>query len=122
MSHDNRDRLTVDPDGDWRQYAKIIPHNYTPLGTVTRDGQTGALVRIETTGVYVQLNGAGIRNLPGRKIAAALGLVGRPAEMAGGRRVNVYLDAESLKIAADLGNGNVSEGIRTALRGAGKIP
>lgn len=43
---------------------------------------------------------------------------GRPAEMEGGKRVNVYLDAESLAIAARMGNGNVSEGIRKALRAA----
>jgi hypothetical protein len=41
---------------------------------------------------------------------------GRPVEMEGGRRVNVYLDAESLSIAAKLGNGNVSDGIRKALK------
>ena len=42
--------------------------------------------------------------------------VGRPAEMAKGKRVNVYLDAGSLERAAELGGGNVSEGIRAALR------
>ena len=41
--------------------------------------------------------------------------VGRPADV-GGKRVQVYLDAESLAIAAKLGNGNVSEGIRKALK------
>lgn len=40
--------------------------------------------------------------------------VGRPAEV-GGKRVQVYLDSGSLAIAAKMGNGNVSEGIRTAL-------
>ena len=40
--------------------------------------------------------------------------VGRPADV-GGKRVQVYLDAESLSIAAKLGTGNVSEGIRKAL-------
>jgi len=43
---------------------------------------------------------------------------GRPAEMEGGKRVNVYLDAESLSIAAKLGNSNVSDGIRKALKQA----
>lgn len=44
--------------------------------------------------------------------------VGRPADV-GGKRVNVYLDAESLAIAARLGNdGNVSDGIRKALKQA----
>lgn len=43
---------------------------------------------------------------------------GRPAEMEGGKRVNVYLDTESLSIAAKLGYGNVSDGIRKALKQA----
>lgn len=42
---------------------------------------------------------------------------GRPAEMKGGKRVNVYLDDASLARAAKLGDGNVSEGIRRALQG-----
>ena len=41
---------------------------------------------------------------------------GRPSEMNEGKRVNVYLDAASLAAAAKLGNGNVSEGIRLALK------
>lgn len=49
---------------------------------------------------------------------------GRPATMKDGQRVNVYLDAASLKTAAKLGDGNVSEGIRIALaakaKGCGK--
>jgi len=40
---------------------------------------------------------------------------GRATEMENGRRVNVYLDSESLAIAEKLGNGNVSDGIRKAL-------
>lgn len=43
---------------------------------------------------------------------------GRPAELAGGKRVNVYLDAGSLDTASRLGGGNVSEGIRLALHAA----
>lgn len=43
---------------------------------------------------------------------------GRPAELEGGKRVQVYLDAESLAIAAKLGNSNVSDGIRKALKQA----
>lgn len=43
---------------------------------------------------------------------------GRPAELEGGKRVQVYLDAESLFIAAKLGNGNISEGIRKTLKQA----
>lgn len=116
MTHPNRGRLTVNPDGNWRIYTNTLPAGSTPLGTVTRDKMdTGALVRIEATGTYVQVNAGAVRSLDGRKVAAALGTAGRPAEMEGGKRVNVYLDAESLEIAANLGNGNVSAGIRAAL-------
>jgi len=45
---------------------------------------------------------------------------GRPSEMTGGKRVNVYLDATSLATAAALGDGNVSEGIRKALEVAAR--
>lgn len=41
---------------------------------------------------------------------------GRPSEMAGGKKVNTYLDVESIEIATQLGNGNVSDGIRKALK------
>ena len=40
---------------------------------------------------------------------------GRPSTLAGGKRVNVYLDTASLTRASELGSGNVSEGIRIAL-------
>lgn len=116
MTHNNRGRLTVDLGGNWRLYTNTIPANSTALGTVTRDGiETGALVRIESTGTYVQVNAGAMRNLDGRKVAAAMGTAGRPSEMEGGKRVNVYLDAASLAAAAKLGQGNVSEGIRIAL-------
>ena len=47
-------------------------------------------------------------------------MIGRPSEMDGGKAVKVYLDAESIAIATRLGNGNVSEGIRKALKQAGE--
>lgn len=116
MTHTNRGRLAVDTNGNWRLYTNTLPANSTPLGTVTRDdSNTGALVRIEATGVYVQVNAGAIRSLDGRKVAAALGTAGRPAEMAGGKRTNIYLDGDGRSVAEKLGNGNVSEGIRIAL-------
>lgn len=116
MTHSNRGRLTVDVNGNWRLYTNTIPANSTALGTVTRDiGDTGALVRMDKTGVYVQVNAGTIRSLDGRKVAAALGTAGRPAEMTGGKRRNIYLDDESAAIAEKLGNGNISDGIRIAM-------
>ena len=72
-------------------------------------------MRINATGLYVQINAGAIRSLDGRKVAAALGTTGRPAEMDGGKRRNVYLDDESAAIAEKLGNGNISDGIRIAM-------
>lgn len=109
-------RVTVDRAGNWMLYTNSLPVGAEAIGTVTRDGyDTGALARLPT-GSYVQVNAGAIRNLDGRAVAAALGNAGRPSEMDGGRRVNVYLDAESIEIATQLGNGNVSEGIRRALK------
>lgn len=41
--------------------------------------------------------------------------VGRPRKMKDGRNVNVYLDLSAIARAAELGDGNISEGIRRAL-------
>ncbi|MFZ6755745.1 hypothetical protein ACO0K9_00880 [Undibacterium sp. Ji50W] len=49
------------------------------------------------------------------KFSLPINPVGRPNLIEGGKRVNVYLDAESLAIAEQLGQGNVSSGIRVAL-------
>jgi len=71
--------MQVNTSGNWRLYTNNIPAGSTALGTVTRDEiDTGALVRIEATGAYVQVNAGVIRSLDGRKVAAALGLTGRP--------------------------------------------
>lgn len=45
---------------------------------------------------------------------------GRPFTMAGGRRINLYLDAGSIATAARLGGGNISAGVRAALASADK--
>lgn len=44
---------------------------------------------------------------------------GRPEEMQGGKRRNVYLDDASWAKAVELGNGNASDGIRMALARGG---
>jgi hypothetical protein len=73
MTHTNRGRLAVDLGGKWRLYTNTLPANSSALGTVTRDGcDTGALVLIETTGLYVQVNAGAIRTLPQHKVVAAL--------------------------------------------------
>ena len=75
-SHTNRGRLSVDLGGKWRLYTNTIPAGSRAIGTVKRgDGDTGALVLIESTGQYVQINAGGLRSLDQRKIAAAVVVV-----------------------------------------------
>lgn len=118
MNHNNRGRLTVEVGGKWRLYTNTIPSGAEAIGVVSRGdiGGTGALIKFSATGQYAQLNAGAILALDGRKVAAALGTTGRPTTMEGGKRVQVYLDADSLAIASTIGNGNVSEGIRKALQ------
>ncbi len=73
MTHTNRGRLTVNLGGKWRLYTNTIPVNSRAIGTVSRDGyDTGALVLIEATGLYVQINASSMHNLDQRKVVAAL--------------------------------------------------
>lgn len=66
-------KITVDTSGNWNLYTNTIPVNSTPLGTVTRDDyDIGALVRVEATGRYVQVNAGVIRSLDGSAIDAAI--------------------------------------------------
>ena len=43
-------------------------------------------------------------------------LVGKPRQMIGGKRRNIYIDEASWQKAKELGNGKSSEGIRKALK------
>lgn len=115
-NHENRGRITVDPDGKWQLYAPALPPGTVALGTVTRpDGDTGALIRFERTGRYAQLNAGAVRMLDGRKVSGALGTAGRPEEI-GARRINVTLDEATIERARAIGDGNVSAGIRRAVQ------
>ena len=124
MTHDNRGRLTVNTNGNWRLYSNTLPTGAEALGTVTQGaGDTGALIRYTATGAYAQLNAGAIKSLSQHKVQAALEPAGRgrPDTMDGGRRVQVYLDAPSLATADRMGDGNMSAGIRAALASAGDL-
>lgn len=64
--------------------------------------------------VSVPAPAAPVPEPPGREGQGRKG--GRVAQMEGARQVNVYLDAESIDAARALGYGNVSNGIRRALK------
>lgn len=106
MTHYNRGRLTVDPNGNWRLYTNTIPTNSIAIGTITRgDSDTGALIQIKATGAYVQVNAGAIRTLDAKKVSAALGverkhgLTGRPGNALKGARprsgrIQIRVDAD----------------------------
>lgn len=128
MTHNNRGRLVVDLGGKWRLYTNTLPANSRALGTITREGyDTGALVLIEATGLYVQANTGAIRSLPQAKVLAALAEVrtgsggpgrGQGLKAADGatglKRTNITIDTESAETLRAFGDGDLSLGIRRA--------
>lgn len=129
MTHNNRGRLTVALGGVWRLYSNTIPAGSRALGTITRDiGDTGALVQIEATGLYVQVNAGAVRTLPQSKVAAAVeaarsGSQGGPGRGQGAKaadgatglkRRNISIDDASADILRAFGDGDLSLGIRRA--------
>ena len=105
MTHNNRGRLAVAIGGNWRLYTNTIPAGSRALGTVAREGyDTGALVLIEATSLYVQVNAGAVRSLPQSKVVAALAEV-RTGQGGAGRGQG--------RKAAD-GDGDLSLGIRRA--------
>ena len=120
--------ITVKLGGAWRHYSTVAPAHAAVLGTVTRDGiDSGALVRIEATGIYCQLNASTLRSLPQMEVAAAIaaaregqhGGAGRgqgrkPADGKRGTRRQVVSADESAAVLRAYGDGDLSVGIRRA--------
>jgi hypothetical protein len=128
IAHVNRGRITVDLGGNWRLYTNTIPNGSKALGIVDRGHDNGALVLIESTGLYVQVNAGVVRNLPQSKVVAAVEAARAGTRGGAGRgqgltaedgaanlaRKQVMLDPESVEILTDIGSGNLSLGIRRA--------
>lgn len=103
---------------DWRPYS-TVPDGATVLGVLYREGYPpGVLVRFFELRrkPYVIFNNSQGRMLNGHLVAPLLGHWGRAKKMQGGKPITVYLDAQTLATAETLGKGNISEGIRAALR------
>lgn len=72
----SRDYITVDTQGAWRCCSPVITQGMTPLGTVRRGlGNTGALLQITATGLYVQANAGSVRSLDQQAVQKAMGAV-----------------------------------------------
>lgn len=87
-----------------------LPDGAKIIGGYTDDHRAGALVEL-ANGNWWCGNAGSHSNVYKPK--------GRPQEMSGGKRRNVYLDDASWGKAVALGNGNASDGIRIALLRAG---
>jgi hypothetical protein len=113
MSHENRNRVIVEAGAESPLYADPRLPGWEYAGLVSAGPDKGPLLRNKHTGIYVMSIGGAVRSLDQRKVRAALDPAAKKLD--GGKRVNVYLDESSLNRAAQLGGGNVSEGIRIAL-------
>lgn len=125
MNHDNRGRLVIDTNGNWRLYTNSVPGGCTVLGTVSSGGETGALVVTEA-GIYSMLNARVYRRLDQSKVKAALGVTkdpGRPSELGPtAKRRSIWLSDDDWELAKQIastqGLKDASQGVRIALRAA----
>ncbi|UTH73644.1 hypothetical protein [Chromobacterium sp. IIBBL 290-4] len=119
MRDDKGHRIQIEQPGRPRLYQLDDLPGYEIVGVITLAGRSGALARKYSNGVFSMVNSGTMRPLDQRLVKRALGIggnAGAPAQMQGGGRHNVYLDAESIAIAQALGDGNISRGIRLALK------
>lgn len=71
----NRERPSINLDGDWTQHTDAVPKGGFPLGTVTLSGVEGALIQIGEgeAAAYVMVNADGLfHKLSARKINIVL--------------------------------------------------
>ena len=72
MTHEQRGRITVDLNGNWRLYSNVLPSTAKALGTVIVSGETGALIYFAETKIYARLNAQVVKPLNQRKVIAAI--------------------------------------------------
>lgn len=83
-----------------------LPKGAKIIGGYSDDHLAGALIELKS-GAWTCGNAGAHTNVYKPK--------GRPQEMQGGKRRNVYIDDASWDKAAKIGKGNASDGIRVAL-------
>lgn len=93
-----------------------MPDSATPVSNAAlTEGDVHGLVVQFPSGGYLFVSHSRIEQLDGRLMASLLGKTGRPKLAGEAKRLAIYLDEASITIARELGGGNVSKGIRTAL-------
>ena len=115
----NQHIVAIEKDGDLRCYFKN--HSIHTAGEALSSLRRDIANHGESVVNFAALPPVWVRMAKSVRriyVVDQVGHVGRPAELENGKRVNVYLDADSLSIAAEIGDGNVSEGIRRALKAA----
>jgi hypothetical protein len=71
----NRERPSINLDGDWTQHTDAIPKGSFPLGTITLSGVEGALIQVGEgeAATYVMINSDGLfHRLSTRKVRMSL--------------------------------------------------
>lgn len=84
-----------------------LPDGSKIIGGYTDEHRAGALIEL-ANGNWICGNASSYTSVYKKR--------GRPEEMRGGTRHNVYIDDMSWRKAKELGGGNASEGIRIALQ------
>ena len=111
------DIIEIDVDKDGTEFTDALPASTTLVGVIKfEDGRAGALVISDSSHQYFVVNDGIALQVDGRRVASALGNAGRPAKFKNGSRRNVYLDEETLQYAIKMGQGNLSEGVRQAIK------
>ena len=130
MTHtNNRARISIDLEDDWRKYTVLLPNDSVILGVATVGDLTGALIKLQTSsGLYKLVVHASVKPLKNdRKVEIALAAARagkRGGRLGGGRRAvdgvvgmtrtNISIDVLSKEILREYGGGDLSLGIRKA--------
>lgn len=114
---DRKRNFTIDKNGAWEKFTTELPRHSQAIGTVTwEDGASAALIRFNATGGYAAIKEKNILPLSRIAVEKQFMPVGRPKYLNNGRKIQVYLDEESLASATRIGGGNISAGVRAAIK------
>ncbi len=116
---------TIDTKGDWKQYLDVLPTGICAAGTVTLpNGVTGALLRKDKSPwpseYALSIKGQRPVILDAPQVESFLnhkqGILPKDPMFNGTQLVQMRISAEDAGTALRLGEGNLSKGVRVALR------